>query len=161
MRINMEAVVNEDVWYFAYGSNLSRARMEERTGRIRQAVRCFLPDFRLAFNKRASKPGEIYANIIPSEGDRVWGVTYLCGQGAMEKLDKCEGVSGGHYYRKSVEVIVDDGSIFSAIAYIAGEDFVIAESRPSDEYLNHILNGARKHELPEAYIEQIKSIARR
>jgi gamma-glutamylcyclotransferase (GGCT)/AIG2-like uncharacterized protein YtfP len=161
MRINMGATVNEDVWDFAYGSNLSRVRMEKRTGRIRQAVRCYLPDHRLAFNKKAQEDGEVYASIIPSDGDRVWGAVYLCDPDAMGKLDRCEGVRDGHYYRMPVEVIGDDGAIFGAIAYVAGKDFVIAESRPSDEYLKHILDGAEEHALPEEYIEQIKSLAGR
>src|SRR5262245_20567970 len=151
--------MNEDVWYFAYGSNLSPARMEERVGTIRKSVRCFLRNYRLAFNKRASKAGEVYANIIPSEGDRVWGVIYLCDSDAMQNLDVWEGVSGGHYYREQVEVVADGSSAFGAIADVAGK--VIPEGRPSDDYLKLILTGAKGHELPEEYIEQIKSIAGR
>ena len=40
----------DDRWYFAYGSNLSKERMQRRTGPIAAARVAQLKDFRLAFN---------------------------------------------------------------------------------------------------------------
>ncbi|HEX5081871.1 MAG TPA: gamma-glutamylcyclotransferase family protein, partial [Blastocatellia bacterium] len=127
------------------------------TFRKRQSVRCHLPDYRLAFNKEA-RNGKACANIIPSKGDRVWGAVYLCDSDAIKELDGWEGYPK-HYDRKWVEVIADDGKVFKAIAYVAVK--VIPETRPSDDYLKRILDGAKEHELPKEYIEQIESIAGR
>ena len=54
-----------DVWYFAYGSNMSRDRKEKRTGLIRSARKARLPGYRLAFNKD-NHSGGAYANIVPA-----------------------------------------------------------------------------------------------
>ena len=78
-----------DIWYFAYGSNLSMDRTQQRTGSIRSARKACLKDYRLAFNK-GGLGGEVYANIVPSPGDVVWGVVYLCDQEAMAGLDDFE-----------------------------------------------------------------------
>src|SRR5215471_7450474 len=97
-----------DTWYFAYGSNLSVEQKEARTGRIRRAVRCHLPRYRLAFNKQGAN-GNVYANIVWDEHQQVWGVIYLCNPAAMRQMDRREGVPAGHYRRAPVEVVVDNG----------------------------------------------------
>jgi len=147
-----------DSWYFAYGSNLSKGRKQERTGLIRRAVRARLRNHRLAFNKEASGGG-VYANVVPEEGSEVWGVIYLCNPTAMTQLDRHEGVMGGHYVKVSVTVELEDGSLCDAETYIAGEDYIVSEGTPDDWYLDFILTGAIQHELPEDYIADIKRLA--
>ncbi len=147
-----------DSWYFAYGSNLSKGRKQERTGLIRRAVRARLRNCRLAFNKEASGGG-VYANVVPEEGSEVWGVIYLCNPTAMTQLDRYEGVMGGHYVKVSVTVELEDGSLCDAETYIAGEDYIVSEGTPDDWYLDFILTGAIQHELPEDYIADIKRLA--
>ena len=149
-----------DIWYFAYGSNLSVDRKVERTGAIRQAIPSRLVGYRFAFNKRASEGGRAYANVVRDPNAVVWGVAYLCNPQAMKALDRHEGVSGGHYKRLLVEVTTSTGEKIKAVTYVAGEDFLIEGVRPSDEYLRLILDGARHHALPEEYIRTIESEAR-
>jgi cation transport regulator ChaC len=153
----MERQVSGDRWYFAYGSNLCTARMAKRTGEIRRALPARLPDYRLAFNKRASEGG-VFANIVPAKGQCVWGVIYLCGPEAIANLDRHEGVSGGHYEHRDVEVATEDGRRIRALAYLAGADFVVEGGCPSAEYLERILAGARERGLPQQYIERIERI---
>jgi len=151
---------SEDRWYFAYGSNMSIDRKTIRTGTIRQAEVVCLKGYRLAFNKRANKVKEVYANIIPSPEDVVWGVAYRCNPEAIDQLDGCEGVSGGHYQRQQVDLKTLDGDTLQAEVYIAGEDHVVEETQPSDDYFGHLLEGAENHHLPDDYIVMIKRIAR-
>ena len=146
-----------DTWYFAYGSNLSKGRIQKRTGLIRCAKRALLRDYRLVFNKRASK-GNVYANIQKAEGVTVWGVIYLCNAEAMAKLDHYEGVKGGHYERQPVEVQLEDGSRQAAIAYVACVEQIVSEGMPSAEYLGHILTGAAEHLLPDDYIQMVRRL---
>ena len=153
--------VSEDRWYFAYGSNMSIDRKTSRTGTIRQMVVVCLKGHRLAFNKRADNAREVYANIVPSPGDDVWGVAYRCNPEAIEKLDGYEGVSGGHYRRRQVDLTTRFGETLRAEVYIAGEAHVVEESQPSDAYLDHLLKGAENHHLPDDYIAMIKRIAGR
>ena len=147
-----------DQWYFAYGSNLFIDQKEERTGRIRQAMRCHLPGFRFAFNKQGNG-GQIYANIVQDKASEVWGVCYLCDPEAIQKMDRFEGVAGGHYEQISVAVENDAGEVLDALTYLAGEEFVCEPGMPSAKYLNTIISGARHHALPDGYIAQIERLA--
>jgi gamma-glutamylcyclotransferase (GGCT)/AIG2-like uncharacterized protein YtfP len=131
---------------------------EERTGTIRQAIPCRLSGYRLAFNKRAPA-GRAYANIVRDPSSEVWGVAYLCDPEAMQSMDRFEGVSDGHYERITVELATRAGESISAVAYVAGQDYLIDETAPLPNYLNRILSGARHHGLPEEYIARIESVA--
>jgi cation transport regulator ChaC len=149
---------NGDRWYFAYGSNLFVDQKVERTGSIRQAIRCRLSGFRLAFNKRGKK-GQIYANIVPEDSAEVWGVAYLCNPQAFRKMDIPEGVADGHYEHLPVTVALESGEEVEAITYVAGEDFVCEEGKPESWYLDKIVKGAKYHNLPGDYIAQIETLA--
>ena len=149
---------NQDVWYFAYGSNLSIDRMKSRTGPIRDAKRARLSRYQLVFNKRAEGVGA-YANIVPNSDTKVWGVTYLCDQEAIEKLDLCEGVDGGHYVHEWLPLTWDDGATLNALAYNAGEEYICEGEEPTPEYVAHIIKGAEEHGLPEEYTRSILSEA--
>jgi cation transport regulator ChaC len=149
---------NDDLFYFAYGSNLNRLRKESRTGQIREARKARLSGYRLAFNKRANGGG-VYANVVRQPGSEVWGVVYRCRPETLDRMDEYEGVLGGHYERSRVEVQVADSEIVQAITYVAGAKFICPEGQPTPEYLNLIIDGARGHGLPEKHIKYIKQIA--
>lgn len=151
---------DDDIWYFAYGSNMDRARKERRTARIREARVAYLLDYCFAFNKRGSGDA-IYANIVPRKNGRVWGVIYLCGPQTVRLLDGYEGVAGGHYVHEDVTVTTIDGEEVKALTYVAGADHVCEKGYPSPEYLNHIVSGAQQHGLPRRYIRKIESLGRK
>ena len=58
--------MNGDQWYFVYGSNLFTDQKEDRTGCIRQSIRCRLPGFRFTFNKRGNGGIELWFNASSS-----------------------------------------------------------------------------------------------
>ena len=147
-----------DCWYFAYGSNLFPEWKEDRTKtKIRQARRCRLVGYRLAFNKRGSD-GYVRANIVPDPQGEVWGVIYLCSPQAMEKLDGCEGAPF-HYRRVPVEVITDRGEQVQAVTYQATAAWQCEEGFPQRDYAQLIVQGARYHGLPAEYIRQVRRLA--
>ena len=150
--------MNDDVWYFAYGSNLWIDQKEQRTSAIRTGADrpriARLADHRFAFNKRGSK-GQVYANVMPSLGEEVFGVVYRCKPSTVDTMSEYE----GGYERKTVTVVIDDGFSVEAITYVAIEKNVVDDTRPSDEYLTRILTGAAQHGLPHDYIEKIKLLA--
>lgn len=147
-----------DRWYVAYGSNLSVDQKVDRTGTIRAAIPCQLRGHRLAFNKRAASGRGVYANIVPDESARVWGVAYLCDEAAIRALDRYEGVSGGHYRHERVEVVTDDGRVVQALTYVAGAEHTCEGRRPEPAYLKKILDGARQHCLPEEYLTELEAL---
>jgi gamma-glutamylcyclotransferase len=149
-----------DRWYFAYGSNLSRQRMEKRTGPVHAARVARLKDFRLAFNVTDAAGVERYANIVPTARGEVWGVVYRMSAEALVALDRYEEVAEGCYSREIVEVDTLDGEQLQAEVYIGGPKRTIAEGRPSERYLKIVLAGANEHKLPVEYIRHIESLAR-
>ena len=127
--------MNDDTWYFAYGSNLNISRKEQRTGRVRESQIARLEGYRLAFNKRGSN-GEVYANLMEAPTEEVLGVVYRCSEQAIQELDVFEGVAGGHYRRCTLEVeLVGSDQRIEAQVYLAEPPFICDEATPSDEYL--------------------------
>jgi len=147
-----------DRWYFAYGSNLAIDQKELRTGTIREARRACLLGHRIVFSKLGSD-GTGKANITPDGTQVVWGVAYLCRPKALMEMDKSEGVAGGHYHRKNVQVRCESGEVLEAVTYVAGERYLKSPTSPTPKYLHKIVSGARNHGLPEEYIQEIQQAA--
>jgi cation transport regulator ChaC len=150
--------MSDDVWYFAYGSNLWIAQKERRTSAIRTGADrpriARLANHRFAFNKHGSK-GQVFANIMACSGEEVIGVVYRCKLSTVDTMSEYE----GGYERKAVTVVIDDGSSVEAITYVAMERNVVDDARPSDAYLTRIVTGAAQHGLPQDYIEKIRLLA--
>ena len=144
-------------WYFAYGSNLCVKQMVDRIGSIGhpdfppQIVR--LADHRLVFQE-VECGGPAYANIV-SPGPGVIGVIYRFSEADFERLDRFE----DGYERRRVTVIDSHGTVIEAIAYVVGADVKFREDRPTADYLARIVDGARRHALPESYVEEVVAIA--
>ena len=86
--------MTDDVWYFAYGSNLWIDQKETRTGAIRSGNDrpriARLANYRLAFNKRGSQ-GQVFANIVACPGDQVIGIAYRCKPSTIDTMSEWEG----------------------------------------------------------------------
>ena len=151
---------DDDIWYFAYGSNMNWDQKEDRTGAIREARIARLLGYRFAFNKRGKDAGQVYANVMNDEEAVTWGVIYRCRPAAIELLDRHEGVRIGHYRRTTMAVLVGEEEV-EAVVYVAEPKYIVEDSKPSDDYLGRILAGARLHELPDEYVRRIETIAGR
>lgn len=145
----------DDVFYFAYGSNLDVEQKEFRTGPIRESLRCRLRGFRFAFTKQG-EDDQVFANIVPDEAAVVWGVVYRCTPDTLNRMDRYEGVGGGHYVRSEVRVLCDSGEEVNAVTYVAGSKFLCTGRYPRPEYVHRVINGARHHRLPEDYVREIQ-----
>ncbi|MFM7865780.1 MAG: gamma-glutamylcyclotransferase family protein, partial [Planctomycetaceae bacterium] len=120
-----------DVWYFAYGSNLSTAQKVLRTGAVRRGAErpriATLHNYRLAFNKRGGH-GQVYANVMPCQDDSVIGVIYRCSPAAIDEMSQYE----IGYEQQVVTVVLEEGSQAEAIIYVAASRNIVDEARPSD-----------------------------
>lgn len=148
----MEALV----WYFAYGSNMDSNRLECRVGRggVEWAIGV-VHGWDLVFNKVAND-GSGYANIRPGEQGILYGVLYLLSEQELQNLDCREGVPK-HYKRVRLPVQTEEGTI-EAIAYMAVESKVREGLKPRCDYLEHLVRGAKEHNLPQNYIRQLSEI---
>jgi gamma-glutamylcyclotransferase (GGCT)/AIG2-like uncharacterized protein YtfP len=143
---------NVTVWYFAYGSNMSREQVRHRAGEPAEEKTARLENFELNFNKIA-RGGSGTAHIVAAEGRVVHGVLYRLTEAQLKKLDRFEGVPE-HYRRSEVNVLDADGKRIAAQVYLARK--VRRGLKPERAYLQRILEGATEHELPDDYIEQLK-----
>jgi len=142
------------VRYFAYGSNMAEALMMEHCPGHRLLGTACLRGHRLMFNRRSIRTGSGVADVVPADGEDVWGVLYELEDEELEVLDLKEGHDWA-YVRVQLEV--EHGGVREpALTYVVKEKEP-AEVEPSQEYLAGILAAARMRGLPAAYIERLAS----
>ena len=142
--------------YFAYGSNMSTARIRRRIGSATAVSRAYLPEHRLQFHKKGAD-GSAKCDIehTRSRHDAVHGVIFQVRYDEMLTLDYFEGLGNG-YEKKSVTVHLPDGRTQIATTYYATR--IDASLQPYHWYKEHVLRGAREHELPHEHIAAIKAV---
>lgn len=147
-------------WYFAYGSNMSAARLFEcrlKPEGVAWGERLGgrLDGWRLTFDKQArTPPGAGAGNIVRTAGGAVYGTLNALPPQGFDVLDGHEGVAGGHYERRTLPVVrADNGETVDAIVYVALK--VTAGLRPTRAYLAFLLAGSDL--LPADYLERLKA----
>jgi sulfite reductase (NADPH) flavoprotein alpha-component len=143
-------------WHFGYGSNTNLASLQAKGVVPRTSERAVLRSWRLRFNVRHffRHEGGV-ANIEPTgeASDVVWGVVHLCEQEHLVLLDAAEAYSHG-YDRVEVPVLTDSCERI-AIAYVGMPSFLDEECRPTQRYLNILVNGAVAAGVDPAYVEAL------
>ena len=155
---NTEVGPPEPVVYFAYGSNMSTARLRERMPSCKPLSIATLPGHALHFHKRsADKSGK--CNAFASGNDNsVIGVLFSFDPAERAKLDKAEGVGIG-YEHAMVTVINDKGRRRKVLTYLATPGYIDDSIKPYSWYKDFVLAGGREHGLPPEYIaEYIQSV---
>lgn len=155
--------------YFAYGSNLNLndlARWCQKKGfspiSSSSSRPALLPGFRLVFDYYScSRMGGV-ADIEPSREDAVEGAVYETDATTMKIIDLKEGAPRV-YKRIKVQVQLSDGAVLNEVTtYMVRKG---KKSRsfipPTKEYLNIIVEGAKKHGLSEKWIRRLMQIPTR
>jgi len=148
--------VSAPLWYFAYGSNMAPAIFVERRGmRPSSATWGWVDGYRLCFDLPVG-PGERgVANVVPDAGSRTCGVLYRITSEEGERLDRSEGVHAGYYRRIVVIATAADASSIEAFTYHSA--YASLGRKPSPRYMGLLLDGARKHGLPEDYVASLRA----
>jgi gamma-glutamylcyclotransferase len=126
--------------YFAYGSNMDKDRMTERGINFFSRQFAKLADYKLVFNKKASKGVYTYSNIVNSDNDFVEGALYEFPDDEISNLDKVEGYPN-HYDKIQVTITYKDNNSIIATTYIAKSDKIVTGLYPTRDYLNHLFAG--------------------
>lgn len=141
--------------YFAYGSNLTLSRLQQRVPGARPLGAARLPGHRFGFDK-AGRDGSGKANVrTAGADDEVWGVVYALEADDWEVLD---GFEPG-YERVRVRVETAGAEWLLASTYRAErrtQDLV-----PLEEYKRFVVDGAREHGLPDEWIAFLEIIPSR
>jgi len=148
----------EPVVYFAYGSNMSTARLRERMPSCTPLGIASLPGHALRFHKRSrDKSGKCNAFACGNDHS-VIGVLFSFDPAERARLDEAEGVGSG-YEHAMVTVINDKSRRQKVLTYVATPDYIDDNLKPYGWYKDFVLAGSTEHRLPPEYIaEYIESV---
>lgn len=145
------------VCYFAYGSNLDADQMRERCPSAQPGERARLDGHRLGFTHFSKRWDGGAADLLPASDSSVWGVLYRLHVDDLEHLDRFE----GGYQRIEVHVALcaaglgDAGEPHAAVSYSVREK---QRHAPREAYVAKMLRWGERWELPELYLEELRSI---
>lgn len=128
------------MYYFAYGSNLSKKQMKEDYPDSKPMFAATLPNYKLVFVGWVRRWRGGVASIKSYRGEKVPGAVYQVSEGDLRRLDKSEGYPDS-YHRLNVTVFDEDGEPVETVAYIKFGQ--LEETQPSREYLAIIQQGYR------------------
>ncbi len=134
--------------YFAYGSNLDVEQMHRRCPGSRQIGVGCLRSYRLDFNRYSSSWGGGVADVVPDDGNVVWGLVYELTREDLDSLDEWEGYPTA--YRRFEADIETSGIRPSGVwvyEVVAKQGFV----PPTRQYLAIIKDAAEKFEFSHDY----------
>ncbi len=152
--------------YFAYGSNLNTDQLKERGVSIKSSQKVKLPEWNLAFTIYSDSWGGGVGDILPSKDEIVEGVVYRIDRESVRQLDHYEGrnlkddMEVGMYRKQYIPVKMEDGwrTVLTYVVNRSIEHKLKVNLKPSEEYMDTIISGAREHELSDHYIEKLKNI---
>ncbi|MAT91007.1 MAG: gamma-glutamylcyclotransferase [Halioglobus sp.] len=151
--------MSEQLHYFAYGSNMSLARLRARTPSARRLGLYRLAGHELRFHKHgADGSGKCDAFFTGATDQRIYGALYTLDTREKPALDAVEGLGLG-YAEKQVQVEDHAGETLQAFTYYAiRTDPALL---PFDWYLGHVRVGAREIGVPAAYLAAIEAVRSR
>ena len=139
------------ILYFAYGSNMSAARMKQRLGWEAPRRAATLSDFELVFDQAGfNAPSWSPANIRSDQGNLVEGMVYEVEEKDLKILDGYE----KYYQRLGVKVMAAQDEKLDAVTYLSKKSR--GEKSPTQEYLNFLLEG--KSFLSREYFDELSRI---
>jgi gamma-glutamylcyclotransferase len=142
---NIEMMAIERKNYFAYGSNLLIAQMNERCPNNIIKCKGILNDYKWIINKRG------VANIIPSKEDFVEGLIYEITDADEYNLGLKEGVFKKSYNKTNLNIIGPNNETIDCLVYI---DPIQETGFPKGGYEDRLIRGKRDAGLSHEYFEK-------
>ena len=147
--------------YFAYGSDMSERRLQDRVDSAKALGTGVLDNHSLTFHKLSRKDGSGKCTIECSESDKVYGVLFEINKDQEKCLDAAEGLCKG-YKDITVEIEIwesekyDRGEIICAKTYYGTQ--LDRKRKPYTWYKQHVLVGATEANLPQCYIDCLENV---
>ena len=146
--------------YFSYGSNMNGKQVNARCSNKPVALAVAkLSDYKVAFFGYSKIWDGAVETVITAPGHEVWGVVYELSLSDRDKLDDCQDVridGTGNFFQYPSEVVDADGKTYKVLFY--KKDVLGEPQKPSQEYLDFIVEGAIERGLPASYIEELRGI---
>ena len=148
---------------FQYGSNcdggeLNNPKRLNRTAADRGRA-LTVREWEIAFNKWSTDRGCAAADLVEPErqGRRIWGVLYDVSDEGLKKLK--DDIEGPSYEPKGIEVINEAGETQTAITFLVKPDARREGLWTSSDYVRHIVDGLRGHDVSEDYVWHVIGVA--
>jgi gamma-glutamylcyclotransferase (GGCT)/AIG2-like uncharacterized protein YtfP len=147
--------MDENILYFAYGSNLHPERLRARIPSSRFICICPVAGYQLRFHKRGEDlSGKCNAVFTGIKEHFVLGAVFNMKQAEKALLDNIEGEG---YCHEPVDVKL--GKQFKeAFMYVAEEPFIDDSLNPFQWYKDFVQLGAQYHRFPDQYLQTITAI---
>jgi len=145
------------LYYFAYGSNMSVSRLRARVPSAQPHGVAHLTHHRLSFHKIGHDgSAKCDAFFTDEKSDLVMGVLYSIEHSEKDYLDQVEGLGNG-YEIKEVDLLHPEGHQVSAFTYYATH--IDPDLDPFHWYLEHVVRGAKEFSLPDEYVARIRAVS--
>lgn len=151
----MKGALKVKIHYLAYGSNLHPMRLVKRVPSAQPLARIEMPDQKLTFHK-SSKDGSGKCNIWECAGSVAYGVMYEMEHSDLTKLNSIEGLGCG--YRLCQTKVIINSTVYLPHIYIAESSHIDVQISPYHWYKDFVLAGAKHHEFPSSYIDEVELI---
>lgn len=143
--------------YLAYGSNLHPLRLAERIPSSRLLGITLLARHTVSFAKRSwDRSAKCTLVFTDNPDDAAHCAVYELDEGERHLLDRAEGLGSG--YEEAMFEVQIDGRAVVAFAYVAATSHRVTGLPPYDWYMALVIEGARYHGFPDAYIADLSDI---
>ena len=139
--------------YFAYGSNMSIKRFQQRVTTAKLIGQYKLLEHQLKFHKIGKdNSAKCDAYFTGNKKDQVLGVVFNFERQEKSQLDIAEDLGIG-YQEKNVKLVNQQGSVLEAYTYYAIK--IQFDLKPFSWYKEHVIYGAKEANLPNDYLNYI------
>jgi hypothetical protein len=153
---------SDELYHFAYGSNMNPEQLAAHGVKPKVVAVAKLSGHQLVFFGHSVIWDGAEETLILVSGHDVWGVVYELSSADRDRLDDWQDArldgSGSHFHSPSTVTGVS-GNTYKVLLY--KKDAQGEPRKPSQEYLNFIVNGAVARDLPAAYIEKLRAMESR
>jgi len=149
----------EELFTFVYGSDMHPDQIGAICSRPECVCLARLGGHRLSFHGRYPMWDGAIETVAPDPCREVWGVVLRLGKGDAQRLDAWHDarLDGSGPYFHCPDVVLDETGLGHKVL-LYKKDILGPETRPSREYLDFILEGARLRDAPEGWLAELAAV---
>ena len=133
--------------FFIYGDNLNPTQLKRRAPEHRFVSKAYLPDHTLNFPRWSSQWRGGLVSVVPSAGERVWGIIVEVTEEDLKIMDEFDGeVPEAAFRHLQATVITEDEQKELVTLHVANP---VGKFKPKDHYLDWVDKGIQHWQLPE------------
>ena len=145
--------------FFVYADNLNPVQLKRRAPEHQFVCKAYLPDHTIQFSRWSSQWRCGLASVMPSSGERVWGIVLEITDEDLKLLDEFEGeVPSGAFRHVQATVMTEGGEKLLVTTHAATP---IGKFKPKEHYLEWVMKGVKQWKLPDETVEMWKSFTPR